>query len=367
MSGRTGGASDSCRTKCSFRESMTRARGEKGFGESAWRGRRTPTLAVPAADTTHGVAVNAASADRGGTMVRPSLREDGSRPQNALSPGEINGAALTAPASDATAPVRVGPGDGAPLRRLPRRRNPPSGADRASILGDAVPAVPLWPRVSVVIPTMNEALNLPHVLATLPTNLFEVILVDGHSTDGTVDVARRLRPDVCVVAQTGRGKGNALLCGFQACRGDVIVMFDADGSADPAEIPFFVAALTAGADFAKGSRRAVGGGSADFTFGRRLGNRLLSLMVNRLYGTRYTDLCYGYNAFWARCLPAMSIDCDGFEVETLINIRVARAGLRITEVPSFERERLHGESKLRITRDGIRILRTIVRERVRDR
>src|SRR5580704_15404494 len=132
-----------------------------------------------------------------------------------------------------------------------------------------------WPRVSVVIPTLNEARNLPYVFSRLPPDVHEVIVVDGHSVDDTVAVARQLRPDVRVVQQTRRGKGNALACGFEAATGDVIAMVDADGSADPGEIPKFVAALLRGADFAKGTRFAVGGGSSDITQLRTLGNRVL--------------------------------------------------------------------------------------------
>lgn len=227
------------------------------------------------------------------------------------------------------------------------------------------PGKKAWPRVSVIVPTLNEAENLPHVFAELPHDLHEVILVDGFSTDGTPDVARSLRPGIQVVEQKRRGKGDALRCGFAAATGDILVMLDADGSADPAEIPAFVAALSEGADFAKGTRFHVDGGSSDITALRRMGNRLLSGTVNVLFGTSYSDLCYGYNAFWRHCLPAMSVDCTGFEVETLINIRIARAGLKVREVPSFERDRIHGQSNLNTFRDGGRVLRTILRERLR--
>jgi glycosyltransferase involved in cell wall biosynthesis len=200
----------------------------------------------------------------------------------------------------------------------------------------------------------------------------EIVVVDGRSVDGTIAVARQLWPDATIVSQTRRGKGNALACGFSAASGDIIVMLDADGSTDPAEIPAYVAALTAGADFAKGSRFCPGGGSCDITRIRRLGNRVLNGIVNLLYGTRYTDLCYGYNAFWSRCLPVLALEPgdpgprmrwgDGFEVETVINVRIADAGLAVTEVPSFEEKRIHGVSKLNAVSDGMRVLRTIARE-----
>src|SRR4051794_22230878 len=164
------------------------------------------------------------------------------------------------------------------------------------------------PRVSVVIPTYNEARNLPHVFGLLPDDVHEVIVVDGNSVDDTVEVARRLRPDVVVVRQNRIGKGNAMACGFAAVTGDVVVMLDADGSADPREIERYVDALVAGADFAKGSRFTEGGGSADITKVRAWGNRWLNRIANILFGTRYTDLCYGYNAFWAYCLPALELD-----------------------------------------------------------
>ena len=223
------------------------------------------------------------------------------------------------------------------------------------------------------MPALNEAKNLPHVFAALPDGLHEVILVDGASVDDTVAVAKSLMPRVRVVSQTRLGKGNALACGFAAATGNIIVMIDADGSTDPSEVPRFVAALRSGADFAKGSRFARGGGSSDITRMRRLGNKFLNGLVNVMFGTAFTDLCYGYNAFWRHCLPAISLVPgetvnerrwgDGFEVETLINIRVANAGHTIAEVPSFERDRLHGTSNLNAFTDGFRVLRTIHTER----
>ncbi len=232
------------------------------------------------------------------------------------------------------------------------------------------------PSVSIVIPALNEARNIPHVLGRIPEDVHQVILVDGYSTDDTVQVALAARPDVCVVSQTRKGKGNALACGFEAATGDIIAMVDADGSADPAEIPRFVAALVAGADFAKGTRFLTGGGSDDITRLRKLGNRFLTTFFNLSYNRKYSDLCYGYNVFWRKHVPVLGLDSstppqedgtplwgDGFEVETLIHIRVAKARLRVTEIPSYEHSRIHGVSNLNAARDGTRVVRTMLAER----
>lgn len=236
--------------------------------------------------------------------------------------------------------------------------------------------------MSVVVPARNEARNLGVVLPALPPH-YEVIVVDGGSVDGTAEAARRVRPDALVIEQTRRGKGNALACGFEQATGDIIVMFDADGSADATEIDNFVRALKNGADLAKGSRFIAGcgirGGSEDITGLRRIGNAGLNRAANTLFRTRFSDLCYGYIAFWSRIIPTLGLPLttlpapprssgmhwgDGFEVESLIVCRAAVAGLRIAEVPSVEHRRVYGESNLRTFSDGSRVLRTIVTEYV---
>ena len=233
------------------------------------------------------------------------------------------------------------------------------------------------PRVSIIVPAKNEADNLRAVLPLLP-EVHEVILIDANSVDGTVEAAREVMPDIRVIQQTRKGKGNALACGFLAATGDIIVMFDADGSADPAEIPAFVEALVSGADFAKGSRFAEGGGSDDITPLRRAGNAGLHFVANTAFRTKFSDLCYGYNAFWRDLVPVLDlpeIDLDvpagtmvwgdGFEIETVINCRMAAAQVSIVEVPSVEKLRIFGESNLRTFVDGSRVLKTIFSERRR--
>ncbi|MBO0683845.1 MAG: amino acid adenylation domain-containing protein, partial [Candidatus Dormibacteraeota bacterium] len=152
------------------------------------------------------------------------------------------------------------------------------------------PRRPLSSRVSVVVPARNEAANLPHVLRRIPNWVDEVVLVDGGSSDGTVDIARRLWPGVRIVHQKGRGKGAALRQGCEAATGEMIVAMDADGSTDPAEIPLYVGGLLGGADFVKGSRYIQGGGSSDLSRLRSLGNLGLTVVTRLLYRNSFSDL-----------------------------------------------------------------------------
>lgn len=221
----------------------------------------------------------------------------------------------------------------------------------------------LTERVSVVIPTKNEARNLPWVLERLPEWISEVIIVDGRSTDDTIAVARRHRPDVVVVHQRRPGKGAAVRAGFAAATGDIIVMIDGDGSMDPFEIGRYVQAIREGADVVKGSRRLDGGGSADLTAVRGLGNRFLLLAANRLYGTRFSELCYGFMGLRRSAVRELELGGDGFEIETEIVVRAVRAGHKVVEVPSYEYPRRSGESNLSAVRDGLRIVRTLLHVR----
>ena len=236
-----------------------------------------------------------------------------------------------------------------------------------SSVAEVVPELPTYPtpptlKLSVVIPTWNEAGNIRHVLAQLE-RFDDIVIVDGMSQDGTVEIARSIRPDVRVIERPPQGKGDALRAGFEAATGDVIVMMDADGSMDPREVEVFVAMISIGFDLVKGSRLAVGGGSHDLTFIRWAGNRALCGLANQLFKTAWTDLCYGYLAFRRDCLPRLALTASGFEIESQILANAALAGMRVAEVPSIELPRLSGESHLNARRDGVRVARTMLAAR----
>jgi glycosyltransferase involved in cell wall biosynthesis len=192
----------------------------------------------------------------------------------------------------------------------------------------------------------------------------EVLLVDGHSTDGTAEAAREAWPTVRVIQQEGKGKGSALRTGLERATGDILIMIDADGSMNPAEIPRFVNALLLGADLAKGSRFIAGGGTHDMPLYRQLGNWAFVMLVRLFFGGKYSDLCYGYNAIWSRDVRRFRLDCEGFEVETVLNVRALRLGMRVAEVPSFESPRVYGTGRLRTIPDGWRVLKALIREAV---
>ncbi len=221
-------------------------------------------------------------------------------------------------------------------------------------------------RITALICTLNEAENLPHVVPLIPAWVDEVLIVDGHSTDGTVDIARRLRPDVRIFNQPGRGKGDALRCGIEHSAGDIIVMLDADGETDPEEMETFIEPLMHGYDFVKGSR-FYSGFFPKRAFHRRVGNLILAAAFDLLFLQPFTDICSGYNAFWKKSIMKVNLDKEGdFAAEPTLLARARKSRLRIKEVSHRNRGRLGGAAKVPgWWRHGLWVLATIVRERLR--
>ena len=220
------------------------------------------------------------------------------------------------------------------------------------------------PKITVLICTLNEAENLTHVLPKIPGWVDEILLVDGHSTDNTVAVAQKLRSEIKALQQPGRGKGNALRYGIQQASGEIVVTLDADGSTDPEELSRFIEPLLNGYDFAKGSRFLSERPALPWV--RCLGNRFFICLTNVLFGTKYTDLCAGFNAFWRNILPKVDPDGNAYLDEPTLNIRIKKKGLKVKEVPQRDGGRICGKPNENFLPQGLRILRIIITERFRD-
>jgi len=219
--------------------------------------------------------------------------------------------------------------------------------------------------ISIIIPTLNEEKNLDVLLSRITNNkrlsasIKEIIVVDGYSKDKTVQVARKHSGKVLF---DSKGKGSALRKGMRVAKGEIIIMMDADLSNREKEILLLAECIKLGYDAAFGSRFIQGGGSEDMPVLRRLGNKFFVLLVNLFWGSNYSDLCYGYRAFSQSAIKKLSLVSDGFPIETEISIKSAKKKLKVVEVPSFEKQRVHGKGKLKTFRDGIRIFSWLIRE-----
>jgi len=210
-------------------------------------------------------------------------------------------------------------------------------------------------KISVIICALNEEKNLPCVLPNIPKWVDEVILVDGHSNDNTVTVAKNLLASIKVVFQPGKGKGEALKCGVAYASGDIVVTLDADGTYPPEEMSRFVDAIVAGYDFSKGTR-FIKEKPACMPKNRQIGNKLLAMATNLLFRSKYTDVCSGYYAFRRDLFGKLSLKSNGFEMEQELFVKVAKMKCKVTEVPHSYRRRLYGSSKTQDFRQGFKDL-----------
>ena len=218
------------------------------------------------------------------------------------------------------------------------------------------------PYVSIVIPTLNEVSNIkwliPAIRKVMRGYAYEIIIVDKYSKDGTAKTARSLG---CKVVSGNLKKGEALLRGFAESNGKILIAMDADQSHRPKELRLLIAGIETGYDMCAGSRFITGGGSEDITPLRRFGNKMFVVLGNLLYGSHYTDIAYGYNAFTRRTIQRLRLTEPGFGIETDMHTKAAKYHLKVIEIPSFEKRRKSGVGKLRSLNDGLLILRIMLK------
>ncbi|NIA12221.1 MAG: S-layer glycoprotein N-glycosyltransferase AglJ [Nitrospiraceae bacterium] len=205
--------------------------------------------------------------------------------------------------------------------------------------------------VCVLIPTLNEAKTISDIVKKFRT---EGLVIDGHSTDNTCELAASAGAEVIV--QTGKGKGQAIQQAFAAIEDEYVVMIDGDGTYLPEEIDVILAPILNGqADHVIGNRFANFSKGA-FTKLNLVGNKLLNKMFGLIYGGWLNDILSGYRAFNKKSYKWIDLNKTGFEIETEITVECVKKDLRIAEVPiTYLPRRYDASTKLNPLKDGIKI------------
>jgi dolichol-phosphate mannosyltransferase len=202
----------------------------------------------------------------------------------------------------------------------------------------------------VIVPTRNEASNLLPVLALAYAHADELLVIDGHSTDGTREIATACGARVIIDDQ--QGKGAAIRRGIAEAQGDILVFIDADGSHDPADIPALVAPILAGeADHVSGSRMLGGSDELHATihqFVRLFGSQVITLSINYTLGVRLTDCQNGFRAIRREVAQQLHLQEDITTIEQEMIIKSVRLGYRLREVATHEYARANGQSNFRV-------------------
>jgi glycosyltransferase involved in cell wall biosynthesis len=219
---------------------------------------------------------------------------------------------------------------------------------------------------TLVLLTLNEIEGITALFDGIPLDAAdETLAVDGGSTDGTVEFLKE--KGVRVVGQERKGRGEAFRIAFAESKGDVLCFFSPDGNEDPSDIPKLFAEVEAGADmaiarrFGRGARNEEDDRLLPF---RAWANRSFTIASNLLFnrGTFVQDTINGFRAITRSAFGRLNVEAQGFLIEYQISIRAMKLGLRISEIPTVEKERIGGQSTAKSIPTGLRFVRGLLKE-----
>ncbi len=215
-------------------------------------------------------------------------------------------------------------------------------------------------KTSVIIPTLNEIDTIGELLDNIPKDkVDEILVVDGHSTDGTPELVRNR--GYSLLFQQKKGFGSAIAEAVAAAQGDILVFITADNSQNPKDIPNLLEKINEGYDVAMASRYITGGGSKDDTLLHYIGNKLLTFLCNLIHGSHFSDCLYFFFAARRKVFDSVKAVSPGFEYCVELPIKIHQAGLKIIEIPSFEHKRSGGQAKVSAFSDGWKIFQMILK------
>jgi glycosyltransferase involved in cell wall biosynthesis len=217
--------------------------------------------------------------------------------------------------------------------------------------------------VTVVIPALNEALTIGDIIQKTRPCASDILVVDGHSPDGTAEIARSM--GARVVFDHGKGKGEAIRSVIPHLDREIAVFIDADGSHDPADIPALVRPILAGeADHVSGSRLI--GGSSELHGGfdecfRLMGSSLITACINHRFHVCLSESQNGFRAIRTAVLRDLDLQENITTIEQEMIIKTLKKGYRMAEVPSHEHKRKAGYSKISVRKVAFRYVYTMIR------
>jgi glycosyltransferase involved in cell wall biosynthesis len=215
-------------------------------------------------------------------------------------------------------------------------------------------------KVSVIIPTLNEAGSIKKVIDGIPKETVdEIIVIDGNSNDGTIEIINKL-PNVKVIYQEGKGFGNAFKQGVIESVGEIIIFMNGDYSQNPSDIKTLILKLIEGYDIVYASRYIKDAKSYDDTTLRYFGNKFFTLFTNILFNSNFSDILYFFLAFKRESVQNIHFKTNSFDFCVEFLIKSYKNKLKIIDIPSIEQSRYAGISKVNVITHGLLILYRII-------